>query len=71
MLSEEDFVVKTEESESVIDVPVDTPERKCVVMATSMNLKPPSFISDTKTHEEYVKERNKCGNIKFFAEIFD
>ena len=49
-------VVKKEEENTTVEVPVDTQENKCVVMATSMNLQPPSFVSDSKTYENYKRE---------------
>ena len=52
----EPTVVVKEEDSTTVDVPVDTPEVKCVVMATSMNLQPPSFVSDSKTYKEYKRE---------------
>ena len=54
----EPTVVVKEEEDTLADQPVDTQEVKCVVMATSMNLQPPSFVSETKTYEQYKRELN-------------
>ena len=52
----ENSEVKTEED---IVGSFDTQPQKCVVMAAAIHVKPPTFISDTKTYEEYVREL-KC-----------
>ena len=46
-----DEVEHLAETEELHIESLDTEETHCVVMATSMNIKPPTFISDTKTYE--------------------
>ena len=52
-------VLPVKEGESSGTTSTDTqlaPQVKCVVMATTLSLQPPSFVSDTKTYDEYKRE---------------
>ena len=51
------FPVKGESSSSATSTDTQlAPQVQCVVMATTLSLQPPSFVSDTKTYEEYKRE---------------
>ena len=51
----QESLVKEEEEDSVgasLSGTQEGQETKCAVMATSINLQPPSYVSETKTYEE-------------------